>query len=99
MARKKENRMFAPGKIEWMLDGGLETMGAGERQMLLVMAETQLLEGYKPTAEEKQVIGRLRALSGDDDGIIEGVNHGQAAFFLQAGSGHRRLLVSRSGDE
>jgi len=41
-------------------------MGAGERQMLLVMAETQIQDGYKPSADEKKVVERLRALAGDD---------------------------------
>jgi len=34
--------------------------------MLLVMAETKIQEGYKPTAEEKEAIKQLRALAGDD---------------------------------
>ena len=66
MVLKKEERMFAPGKVEWMLNGGLETIGAGERQMLLVMAETQIQGGYKPTGDEKKVVEKLRALAGDD---------------------------------
>ena len=66
MVARKAQRMFAPGKVEWMLNGGLETIGAGERQMLLVMAETQLQDGYKPTGDEKKVVERLRALAGDD---------------------------------
>ena len=38
-------------------------MDAGERQMLLVMAETKLQDGYTPTAEEEQVVARLRELA------------------------------------
>ena len=66
MVLKKEEHMFAPSKVDWMLNGGLETIGAGERQMLLVMAETQIQDGYKPTGDEKKVVERLRALAGDD---------------------------------
>ena len=60
------DRLFAAGKIEWMLSGGLETLDAGERQMLLVMAETKIQDGYKPSAEEKRVVQKLRALAGDE---------------------------------
>jgi hypothetical protein len=63
---KREERLFAADKIEWMLSGGLETMGPGERQMLLVMAETKIQDGYKPAAEEKRVVEKLRALAGDE---------------------------------
>jgi hypothetical protein len=63
---RQEGRLFEPDKIEWMLAEGLDCMDAGDRQMLLVMAETKIVEGYKPTAEEKQVIERLRALAGEE---------------------------------
>jgi len=66
MTRRKEERLFAPDKIEWLLGGGLETMDGGERQMLLVMAETKIQEGYKPTSEEAKVVEKLCALAGDD---------------------------------
>lgn len=64
--RMSEESLFAPEKIEWLLTGGLETMDAGERQILLVMAETKIQDGYKPTNEEKQVVEKLRTLSGDE---------------------------------
>jgi hypothetical protein len=63
---KRGDRLFAADKIEWMLSGGLETMDPGERQMLLVMAETKIQDGYKPSAEEKRVVDKLRALAGDE---------------------------------
>ena len=63
---KREDRLFAADKIEWMLSGGLQTMDPGERQMLLVMAETKIQDGYKPTTEEKRVVEKLRALAGDE---------------------------------
>jgi hypothetical protein len=59
--------LFEPTKIEWLLTGGLEGMDAGERQMLLVMAETKLQEGYRPSAKEKQVVAKLRELAGGYD--------------------------------
>ena len=62
----KEEHLFAPDKVAGMLEGGLEELDAGERQLMLVMAETRLQEGYKPTAEEKQVLEKLRELAGDD---------------------------------
>ena len=65
MARKEEH-LFAPDKIKWMLEKGLDTMDAAERQILLVMAETKLAEGYKPSGEEKQIVDRLRDMGGDD---------------------------------
>jgi hypothetical protein len=65
MARKEEH-LFAPDKIKWLLEQGLETMDAAERQILLVMAETKLAEGYKPSSEEKQIVDKLRDMSGDD---------------------------------
>ena len=65
MARKEEH-LFAPDKIKWLLEEGLETMDAAERQILLVMAETKLAEGYKPSDEEKEIVDRLRDMSGDD---------------------------------
>jgi hypothetical protein len=66
MVPAQEQRLFAPSKIEWLLDGGLETMDAAERQILLVMAETQIQDGYKPTNEEKNVVDKLCALAGED---------------------------------
>ncbi len=66
MGRRKEERLFAPDKIDWMLEGGLETLDAAERQMLLVMAETKIQDGYRPSAKEKKVVEKLRALAGDD---------------------------------
>jgi len=67
MAQKgKEEHLFAPDKIEWMLAEGLESMEPGERQILLVMAETKIQDGYKPTNEEKRVVEGLRNLAGDD---------------------------------
>jgi hypothetical protein len=65
MARTEEH-LFAPDKVTWLLEGGLETMDAGERQIMLVLAETKLQDGYKPSGEEKQVIEKLRELAGDD---------------------------------
>ena len=62
----KAEHLFAPDKIAGLLKGGLEKLDAGERQLLLVMAETKLQEGYKPTAEEKQVLEMLRGAAGDD---------------------------------
>ena len=62
----KKERLFIPEKVEWMLNGGLETMQANERQMLLVMAETKIQDGYRPTKEEKKAVERLRALGGED---------------------------------
>jgi len=62
----KEEHLFAPDKIAWLLEKGLEEMDPGERQIMLVMAETKLQEGYKPTAEEKQVLDELREMAGDD---------------------------------
>jgi len=64
--RARKEHLFVPGKIDWMLAGGLETMDAGDRQMLLVMAETEIQDGYKPTNGEKKVIEKLRALGGDE---------------------------------
>ena len=66
MADKKEERLFEASKIEGLLGDELDGMEAGERQILLVMAETKIAEGYKPTAREKQVIERLRALAGQE---------------------------------
>jgi hypothetical protein len=66
MARTKQERLFAPEKIAWLLGEGLDSMDGAERQMLLIMAETKVQDGYKPSSEEKQVIDRLRALAGDD---------------------------------
>jgi hypothetical protein len=66
MARQREQRLFTPEKIEWLLAGGLASLAPAERQMLLVMAETTMLEGYKPTREERAVVQRLRDLGGDD---------------------------------
>lgn len=64
--KKNQTYLFVPEKIEWMLNGGLAEMDPGERQLLLVMAETRLQEGYKPTKQEKQVIDLLRALADGD---------------------------------
>jgi hypothetical protein len=66
MPDKKEDRLFAASKMECLLGDGLECMDAGERQILLVMAETKIAEGYKPSAQEKQVVEKLRALAGQD---------------------------------
>ena len=66
VVNRQEEHLIEPGKIEWLLDEGLEAMDAGERQMLLVMAETKVQDGYKPTSKEKQVITKLRALAGQE---------------------------------
>ena len=61
-----QDQLFVPEKLTWMLNGGLETLDGGERQILLIMAETKLQEGYKPTKEEKEAIDKLRALAGEE---------------------------------
>jgi hypothetical protein len=66
VAQNRKEYLFEPTKIEWLLGGGLEEMEAGERQMLLVMAETKLQEGYVPTAVESRVVSKLRDLAGQD---------------------------------
>jgi hypothetical protein len=48
------------------LGGGLETLSGAERQMLFVMAETEIQDGYRPTSEEKRIVVKLCALAGDD---------------------------------
>jgi hypothetical protein len=65
-AEGREERLFAPDKVEWLLAGGLESLDGGERQFLLVMAETRLQEGYRPDAQEKELVSRLRELAGQD---------------------------------
>jgi len=67
VAKKRSERLFEPSKIDWLLGGGLEGMDAGERQMLLVMAETKLQDGYRPTAEEEQIVAKLRDLADEYD--------------------------------
>ncbi|MDY7041905.1 MAG: hypothetical protein SVX38_13695 [Chloroflexota bacterium] len=52
--------LFAPGKARWLLDGGLESLGAGERQMLLVMAELAVQQGHALSPDEEEVVARLR---------------------------------------
>jgi hypothetical protein len=61
MPNPGKETLFAPGKARWLLDGGLETLDAGERQMLLVMAELAVLQEHALSAEEKEVVARLRA--------------------------------------
>lgn len=65
MAHKREERLFAPDKVEWMLAGGLESLEPAERQLLLVMAETKIQEGYRPDASERKVVQKLRDSAGD----------------------------------
>ena len=66
MARKEAKTLFSPERTTWLLDGGLESLEPGERQLLLVMAETEMQEGLRPNRQEKQVVDKLRALAGDD---------------------------------
>jgi hypothetical protein len=66
VADNPKERLFEPTKIEWLLGGGLEGMDAGERQMLLVMAETKLQDGYQPDAQEEQIVAKLRELAGQE---------------------------------
>jgi hypothetical protein len=66
VVKRQKDRLFEPDKIEWLLDEGLETMDAGDRQMLLVMAETKIQDGYRPTGEETKVVEKLRALAGQE---------------------------------
>ena len=66
MAKRREERLFEAEKLQWLLDQGLADMDPGDRQMLLVMAETKIVEGYKPTAQEKEVVEKLRALAGQE---------------------------------
>jgi hypothetical protein len=66
VVQNRKEVLFEPSKVEWLLSGGLEEMEAGERQLLLVMAETKLQDGYTPTAQENQVIAKLRDLSGQE---------------------------------
>ena len=65
MAHQKEERLFAPEKIEWMLADGLESLDAAERQILLVMAETKIQGGYRPDSSEREIVRRLRDSAGD----------------------------------
>lgn len=68
MAKAETESLFAPGKARWLLEGGLETLDAGERQMLLVMAEMAELQGRELSAEEQEVVTRLRTdAAGDYD--------------------------------
>jgi hypothetical protein len=66
VANDREESLFDRTKIEWLLAEGLDDMDAGGRQMMLVMAETRLAGGYRPTAQEKQVVAKLRALAGEE---------------------------------
>ena len=66
MAQNPQEYLFEPTKLKWLLREGLEGMDAGERQMLLVMAETKLQDGYTPTEQEKQVVVKLRELAGQE---------------------------------
>jgi hypothetical protein len=66
VANDREESLFDRDKIEWLLAEGVEGMDAGSRQMMLVLAETRLAGGYKPTAQEQQVIEKLRALAGEE---------------------------------
>ena len=66
MTQTQDEHLFEPTKITWLLAGGLEGMDAGERQMLLVMAETKLHEGYRPNTQENQVVAKLRELAGQE---------------------------------
>jgi hypothetical protein len=65
-AEGREEHLFAPEKVEWLLAEGLESLDSGERQLLLVMAETKVQEGYRPNAQERKVVSRLRELAGQD---------------------------------
>jgi hypothetical protein len=65
MVYQRKERLFAPDKIEWMLSGGLDSLGPAERQLLLVMAETKIQDGYRPDSSERQVVQRLRDSAGD----------------------------------
>jgi hypothetical protein len=65
MPHQRKERLFAPDKIEWMLDGGLDSLDAAERQLLLVMAETKIQGGYRPDSSERQVVQRLCDLAGE----------------------------------
>ena len=66
MAHNSDEHLFEPSKIEWLLAGGLEGMDAGERQMLLVMAETKIQGGYTPNSQENQIVAKLRELAGQE---------------------------------
>jgi len=66
VAQSRKEHLFEPSKVEWLLSGGLEGMEAGERQLLLVMAETKLQDGYTPTAQENVIIAKLRDLAGQE---------------------------------
>jgi hypothetical protein len=66
MAENQQDCLFEADKIEWLLGEGLDSMEAGDRQMLLILAETKIAEGYKPTPKEKQIVAQLRDLAGQD---------------------------------
>ena len=65
MMHQRKERLFAPDKVEWMLAGGLDSLEPAERQLLLVMAETKIQEGYRPDGSERKVVQRLRDSAGD----------------------------------
>ncbi len=65
MVHQREERLFAPDKIEWLLAGGLDSLEPAERQLLLVMAETKIQEGYRPDSFERKVVQGLRDSAGD----------------------------------
>jgi hypothetical protein len=66
VSQKRKEHLFEPSKVKWLLSGGLEEMDAGERQLLLVMAETKIQDGYTPNAQESRIVGKLRDLAGQE---------------------------------
>ena len=58
---KNSDTLFKPEKARWLLEGGLETLDANERHLILVMAEVAEVEGRELSADEKAVVKRLRA--------------------------------------
>jgi hypothetical protein len=60
----KEDSVMVKGKARWLLDGGIDDLGADELAILLAMLSLDVGTGRKLTDEEQKLFDQILARSG-----------------------------------
>jgi hypothetical protein len=67
-----QDPVMAKGKARWLLEGGIDELGAEERALLLAMVSLEADSGRELTDEEQKALDQIMARSGVDG---EGITH------------------------
>lgn len=61
-----EESLMIAGKARWLLEGGAQELSAGERALLLALAQLEADSGRKVTEEEKEALDRIASTQSFD---------------------------------